>query len=90
MRDKPHTKKIFLTKLKTFLTMTSYFFLIRMRRGGVHLGPLGTGSTNWRNVPALIDYEDGEFGGRCKILRFVVLSNKGIIIAGQPICLLIL
>jgi hypothetical protein len=27
------------------------------------LGPLGTSATEWPIVPALIDYDDGEFGG---------------------------
>jgi hypothetical protein len=27
------------------------------------LGPLGTSATEWPIVPALGDYEDGEFGG---------------------------
>jgi hypothetical protein len=31
--------------------------------GGVQLGPLGMSSTNWPIVPALGDYEDGEFDG---------------------------
>jgi hypothetical protein len=31
--------------------------------GGVQLGPLGTMATNWPIVPALGDYEGGEFGG---------------------------
>jgi hypothetical protein len=27
------------------------------------MGPFGTSATNWPIVPALGDYEDGEFGG---------------------------
>jgi hypothetical protein len=42
-----------------------FLFLIRLvgAGGGVHLGSLGTSSTNWPIVPAPGDYEDGEFGG---------------------------
>jgi hypothetical protein len=38
------------------------FFLIRLVRGGVQLGPFGTAATDWPIVPAPGDY-DGEFGG---------------------------
>jgi hypothetical protein len=31
--------------------------------GGVQLCPLGMAATDWPIVPALGDYEDGEFGG---------------------------
>jgi hypothetical protein len=31
--------------------------------GGVQLGPLGTAATDWPNVPAPSDYDDGEFDG---------------------------
>jgi hypothetical protein len=31
--------------------------------GGVQMGPLGTPATEWPIVPALGDYDDGEFGG---------------------------
>jgi hypothetical protein len=40
-----------------------FFFLIRIVGGRVQLGPLGTSATNWPIVPALGDYEGGEFGG---------------------------
>jgi hypothetical protein len=30
--------------------------------GGVQMGPLGTSATEWPIVPALGDYDDGEFG----------------------------
>jgi hypothetical protein len=39
------------------------FFLIRLVRGGVQLGPLGMAATDWPIVPAPGDYDDGEFGG---------------------------
>jgi hypothetical protein len=35
----------------------------RLVGGGVKLGPLGTAATDWPNVPAPGDYDDGEFGG---------------------------
>jgi hypothetical protein len=37
------------------------FFLIRLVRGGVQLGPLGTAATDCPIVPTPGDYEDGEF-----------------------------
>jgi hypothetical protein len=39
------------------------FFLIRIVRGGVELGPLGTSATNWPIESILGDYEDEEFCG---------------------------
>ena len=30
---------------------------------GVQLGPLSMAATDWRVVPALGDYDNGEFGG---------------------------
>jgi hypothetical protein len=39
------------------------FFLIRIVRGGVQMGPLGTSATEWPIVPAPDDYDDREFGG---------------------------
>jgi hypothetical protein len=39
------------------------FFLIRIVRGGVQMGPLGTSATEWPIVPAPGNYDDGEFGG---------------------------
>jgi hypothetical protein len=44
-------------------TMFFFFFLIRIVRGGVQLGPLGTSATHWPIVPAPGDYDDGDFGG---------------------------
>jgi hypothetical protein len=38
-------------------------FLIRIVRGGVLLGPVGSPATNRPIVPASGDYEDGEIGG---------------------------
>jgi hypothetical protein len=39
------------------------FFLIRIKGGGIQMGPLGTSATEWPIVPAPGDYDDGEFGG---------------------------
>jgi hypothetical protein len=39
------------------------FFLICLLGGGVQLGSLGTVATDWPIVPALGDYDDGEFCG---------------------------
>jgi hypothetical protein len=42
------------------ITMRIEFHLVG---GGVQLGPLGTAATDWPIVPAMGDYDDGEFGG---------------------------
>jgi hypothetical protein len=42
--------------------MISNSFLIHLVGGGVKLGPLGTAATDWPIVPALGDYDDGEYG----------------------------
>jgi hypothetical protein len=43
--------------------VTCLVFLIRIIRGGVQLGPLGTSATTKPIVPTLGDYDDGEVGG---------------------------
>jgi hypothetical protein len=45
------------------LDSTTFFFKIRLVGGEFHLGSLSMSATNWPIVPALGDYEDGEFGG---------------------------
>jgi hypothetical protein len=40
-----------------------FFFFSSLNGGGVQLGPLSTAATDWPIVPALGDYDDGEFGG---------------------------
>jgi hypothetical protein len=41
----------------------SLAFPIRLVRGGVQLGPLGTAATEWPIVTAPGEYDDGKFGG---------------------------
>jgi hypothetical protein len=41
-------------------SLTLLYFLVG---GGVQLGPLSTAATDWPIVPALGDYDDGEFSG---------------------------
>jgi hypothetical protein len=50
-------------KLKTSLNrIDSFLYIIHIVGGGVQMGPLGTSATEWPNVPAPGDYDDGEFG----------------------------
>jgi hypothetical protein len=58
-------------------------FLIRIMGGGVQFGPLGTSANNWPIVPALGDYEDGEFGGMIIGRRNRSIRRKP---APVPIC----
>jgi hypothetical protein len=56
--------KLEITKLLVIKVFSQFpFFLIRIVGGGVQLGPLGTSASEWPIVPALGDYDDGEFGG---------------------------
>jgi hypothetical protein len=43
--------------------LDNIFFLIRIKGGGVQLGPLCTATTDRPIVPAPGDYDDGEIGG---------------------------
>jgi hypothetical protein len=49
--------------LKRALDLMGRFFFNSNSGGGVQLGPLGTSVINWPIVPALSDYDDGEFCG---------------------------
>jgi hypothetical protein len=50
-------KKVLKTYMPNLINYFDYW-----ERGGIQLGPLGTSAINWPIVPALGDYEDGEFG----------------------------
>jgi hypothetical protein len=55
--------KVLMRALNLMEDILSTFFLIRIVRGGVHLGPLSTAATNRPIVPAPGNYDDGEIGG---------------------------